>query len=306
MTKLFFTAIAAACLTCGCMSDRGITDEQYRNLDAKLDHINAVMNSRQDSGDSLGATSQALIEKAEKLEKDHQALLARIKQLSDSNDKLSRKLNGLGTTDAGSTENAGTQSHVVYDTQENEAATVDDKAIVGAAEWVVLEDYKIAIKGRIDTGAATTSINALNIEEFERDGKKWVKFDLPDANGNPHKIEAKFVGYETIVQSSMQDASAKSTRPYIIQSSMQGSGGKMTRTYISIKIRIGNICKNAILNLANRSHMTYPILIGREFLKDYAVVDVGRKYVHKKPKADVYIDVLKDVSKTEKDYSKKK
>ena len=86
---------------------------------------------------------------------------------------------------------------------------------------------------------------------------------------------------------------------------MQGSGGKMTRTYISIKIRIGNICKNAILNLANRSHMTYPILIGREFLKDYAVVDVGRKYVHKKPKADVYIDVLKDVSKTEKDYSKK-
>lgn len=292
MTKLFFTAIAAACLTCGCMSDRGITDEQYRNLDAKLDHINAVMNSRQDSGDSLGATSQALIEKAEKLEKDHQALLARIKQLSDSNDKLSRKLNGLGTTAAGSTENDGTQSQekdVVYDTQENEAATVDDKAIVGAAEWVVLEDYKIAINGRIDTGAATTSINALNIEEFERDGKKWVKFDLPDANGNPHKIEAKFEGYDNI-----------------IQSSMQGSSGKMTRTYISIKIRIGNICKNAILNLANRSHMTYPILIGREFLKDYAVVDVGRKYVHKKPKADVYIDVLKDVSKTEKDYSKKK
>ena len=112
---------------------------------------------------------------------------------------------------------------------------------------------------------------------------------MPDSQGNPHKIEAKFVGYETIVQSSMQDASAKSTRPYI-----------------NIKISIGNISKYAILNLTNRSHMTYPVLVGREFLKDYAVVDVGRKYIHKKPKADVYIDINKKYERVDNDYSKVK
>ena len=293
---LVASVITALCLSTGCMSDRGMTAEQYQALNTKIDNLTETVNQNRAVNSNSG-TDSALAEAAEKLHQDHQALLKRIKDLNDTNEKLVAQMNKDntdGSTNAAAKDGKGKTSgeqekDVVYNAKDTVTATADDKVIVGAAEWVVLDDFKIAINGRIDTGAATTSINAVNIEEFERDGKKWVRFDLPDSQGNPHKIEAKFVGYETIVQSSMQDASAKSTRPYI-----------------NIKISIGNISKYAILNLTNRSHMTYPVLVGREFLKDYAVVDVGRKYIYKKPKADVYIDINKKYERVDNDYSKVK
>lgn len=46
--------------------------------------------------------------------------------------------------------------------------------------------------------------------------------------------------------------------------------------------------EKAEFTLKDRSDMTFPVLLGREFLKDIAVVDVAREYIQPKPK-------LKDV-----------
>ena len=60
------------------------------------------------------------------------------------------------------------------------------------------------------------------------------------------------------------------------------------RPVVRLTVRIGDMTEKAEFTLKDRSDMTFPVLLGREFLKDIAVVDVAREYIQPKPK-------LKDV-----------
>jgi hypothetical protein len=50
-----------------------------------------------------------------------------------------------------------------------------DVVVLGAVETVSLSGIEQNFDARVDTGATTSSIDAQNIKEFERNGKKWVK-----------------------------------------------------------------------------------------------------------------------------------
>ena len=121
-----------------------------------------------------------------------------------------------------------------------------------------LDNLKQQYKARIDTGATTSSLNATNIVEFERDGKKWVRFDFSKALNNSHIIEAKVARTILIRQAN----NSKPTR----------------RPIIELPVQLGDIKTLTEFTLADRSHMTFPVLLGRTFLKDIAVVDVARTY----------------------------
>ena len=144
---------------------------------------------------------------------------------------------------------------------------VDDKTILGQSEWVYVSTVKENYKGRIDTGAATSSINAVDIERFERDGKKWVRFNLTHAkDGKAQMIEAKIVRIAKIIQSS---------KP----------GVETERPVVSLHIRIGDVVHHSEFTLTNRLHMEYPVLIGRTFMQDVVLVDVSKEYIFPKYQA---------------------
>ncbi len=155
---------------------------------------------------------------------------------------------------------------VVYIEKPVKQQTVDDKVILGEQEWVWLDAANHNFKARIDTGATTSSINANEIQEFERDGKTWIKFSLVIPNiDHPEKsesvsIEAPLTRWARIRQSSTDEIDR--------------------RPVVSILIRIGSLHEKAQFTLTNRSHMAFPILLGREFFKDIAVVDVSKSYIH--------------------------
>jgi len=66
------------------------------------------------------------------------------------------------------------------------------KMVVGALEEIWLSDLEIALTARIDTGAQTSSLDARNIELFERDGKRWVRFEIVNPRTNePEPVERK-------------------------------------------------------------------------------------------------------------------
>nr|WP_305907261.1 ATP-dependent zinc protease [Methylomarinum sp. Ch1-1]MDP4519997.1 ATP-dependent zinc protease [Methylomarinum sp. Ch1-1] len=68
----------------------------------------------------------------------------------------------------------------------------NERIIAGWLEMVVLSPGQIQLKAKLDSGAKTSSIHAENIERFERDGKTWVRFDLPkgrNKNEVQHSIE---------------------------------------------------------------------------------------------------------------------
>ena len=61
-----------------------------------------------------------------------------------------------------------------------------EKKIIGSEEWCVLPNLQIpAIKARIDSGAKTSSIHALNITPFKKSGEKWVRYEVFPLQSNP-------------------------------------------------------------------------------------------------------------------------
>lgn len=146
----------------------------------------------------------------------------------------------------------------------NKTVKLADKTIFGRLEWIYISTTKSNYKARIDTGAATSSINATKIERFERDGKKWVRFDLNRADGlDPQTVEAKIERFVKILQSNDPDTTT-------------------SRPVIRLNVRIGDIIHKTEFTLTDRSHMLYPVLIGRSFLQDVVLVDVSKKYIHRK------------------------
>ena len=55
------------------------------------------------------------------------------------------------------------------------------------------------------------------------------------------------------------------------------------RPVVALTIKVGDFTDTAEFTLADRSAMTYPILLGREFLRDIALIDVAKSYYQPKP-----------------------
>ncbi len=50
------------------------------------------------------------------------------------------------------------------------------------------------------------------------------------------------------------------------------------RYVVKMRIILGNVSQLVSVNLNDRDAYTYPVLIGRNFLRDYCIVDVGKKF----------------------------
>lgn len=132
----------------------------------------------------------------------------------------------------------------------------NEKMVIGEAENVRILPADIIYDSRIDTGATTTSLHAGNLEIFERDGKKWVKFDLKGKN-KTKTVEMKVKKFKNIKRHGAPDH---------------------RRPVVSIRLVLGNVSQKIDVTLNDRSKFTYPGLIGRNFMKDMMVVDVSQKY----------------------------
>lgn len=148
------------------------------------------------------------------------------------------------------------------------AAYYEGKLVVGSTEWIYLTPPGHHYQARVDSGATTSSLSAQDITRFERNGKRWVSFKLQhDDEAEPLLIEAPLVRNVRIRQASAEEVER---RPVVQLTVNLGSG----------------LQQDAEFTLTDRSQMTYPILLGREFLRDIVLIDVGRKNVQPKFQPD--------------------
>jgi hypothetical protein len=132
-----------------------------------------------------------------------------------------------------------------------------DLPIVGAVEWATIEPGDIRMPARIDTGAATSSVHAQDIELVEKDGKRWVHFSLVDpATEQKVKVEQRLHRKVVIKQSNGEDE-----RRYVVR----------------MWITIGETRSLVDVTLTDRENAEYPLLIGRNLLVDTLIVDVSRQ-----------------------------
>jgi hypothetical protein len=139
-----------------------------------------------------------------------------------------------------------------------QAQLLKEKVLIGRVEWVEMPDLKIKLKARIDTGAKTTSLHAVNVEEVERRGELFVKFQTVDTQGKVIEVERK-------VESTQKVSNT--------------SGFVSKRYVIKEKIKIGTIEREVSINLNDRSKMDYKFLVGRNLLLGRFIVDVARSHV---------------------------
>ncbi|ACJ29092.1 Conserved hypothetical protein [Shewanella piezotolerans WP3] len=139
------------------------------------------------------------------------------------------------------------------------------KFILGAVEDVFVDELKASFNTRIDTGAESSSLDAHNIILFERDGNQWVRFDVftSGAKQPAQTFESKVERFVRI-----KEADDKTDR----------------RPVIHAHLEIGKYKAETDLNLTDRSHLEFPLLLGRKFMQDIAVVDVGQTFIHGKKK----------------------
>jgi hypothetical protein len=133
-----------------------------------------------------------------------------------------------------------------------------DKMVVGEMERVWLEPPGATLIARVDTGAHSSSLHAENLVEFERDGEEWVRFDLI-LDDEISTLERRVVRYVRVYQ----QADPEGTR----------------RPVVTMRLRIGDVHDSFEFTLADRSHLDFQLLLGRNFLTDMALVDVGKQFV---------------------------
>jgi len=141
---------------------------------------------------------------------------------------------------------------------EGRSVSIEGKILVGAKEMVYMDPPGLFLEGRIDTGAALSSVHGTDIKMYSQDDTLWVIFNM-NLDGVDHIINKK-------VQSVVHVLQANS--PY-------GS----ERPVVNFRIRIGPLVADADFTIADRSRMSTPVLVGRNILSDRALVDVSRLFI---------------------------
>ena len=132
-----------------------------------------------------------------------------------------------------------------------------DKKEIGWIEKVRVYPGDIEFKAKMDTGALTSSINAKNINEFEKDGEEWVRFEIVNKNEVSSTVELPLVREATI---------------------KRHFGRKQKRHVVVFGICLGNIYKETEVTLVDRHGFIYAMLIGRRFLKNDFILDPSEQF----------------------------
>lgn len=135
-------------------------------------------------------------------------------------------------------------------------------AQVGWVERLSFDSGKVILKGKLDSGAKTSSINAEKIERFKKDGERWVRFDLvlKNVDGETVRIPTEKPLYRNV-------------------RIKEHEGENDRRPVVILDFCLGKKKRQAQFTLVDRSRFIYPVLLGRRFLANRYVINPGRVHM---------------------------
>lgn len=139
----------------------------------------------------------------------------------------------------------------------------DDKVniqqIYSWKEYVKVYPSGMKFKAKLDSGAKTSSLNATEIEQFERGDEEWIRFTIENDEGEKATLERKLVRTVKI---------------------KEHSGESQRRPVVKMGICLATMYKEVEVNLVDRSDFTTGMLIGRTFMEDDVLIDPASTYTH--------------------------
>lgn len=151
-----------------------------------------------------------------------------------------------------------------------DVSSTHSSTVAGWREWVRLPELGVDwIKAKLDTGARSSAIHAFDIEEFRREGVRWVRFSI-----HPW-------------QRSSEDATTVEL-PVHDQREVRSSNGHVEERYV-VLMEVGVMDQqiHAEITLSRRDEMGFRMLLGRQMLRQGLIVDPGHSYLGGRPKRAV-------------------
>lgn len=138
---------------------------------------------------------------------------------------------------------------------------------IGWREHVGLPDLGIhEMAAKIDTGARTSALHAVEHEVFTRDGAHWVRFGAPTGRpGRFRKVEI----------------------PIVDEREIKNTGGiPERRLVVRTTLLLGRHRWHIDVSLADREKMEFDLILGRTAIRRRGIlVDPGRSFLAGKPVA---------------------
>jgi hypothetical protein len=137
----------------------------------------------------------------------------------------------------------------------------DSRPMIGWREWVSLPHLGVAwIKAKVDTGARSSSIHAVDLELDTSGGVEIVRFRI-------------FPNQRNELDSIVCEAPVKEFRE------IRSSNGLLSRRPVILTtLSMNGQAFPVELTLADRSHMGFRMLLGREAFRRRFCIDPGRSY----------------------------
>jgi hypothetical protein len=152
----------------------------------------------------------------------------------------------------------------------------ENKTVYGYVEKVTLVEKKITLSAKLDTGAKSASLSAIQIQETEENGKTYLAFIVPTKSGN-FQFKAEYAGRVRI-----------KSRAGEVNKDVHTSSIK--RPMVKVRIKLGNKERDILFNLTNRKRFNYPVLLGRDALNAFnGVVDPSGAFLQRK---GIYFEVV--------------
>ena len=82
------------------------------------------------------------------------------------------------------------------------------KQVVGWVEEAIVNPGRVVLQAKLDTGADNTSIDAKNVSGFTRDGRKILRFQVDNRQGQTVDFEKEQVGTEMVPKHTGDDENA--------------------------------------------------------------------------------------------------
>ncbi|WP_293879430.1 ATP-dependent zinc protease [Sphingobacterium sp. UBA1498] len=139
-----------------------------------------------------------------------------------------------------------------------------EKLLVGWKETLDLPELGIyGIEAKVDTGAASSVLHCNSYKVVKEDGQDWIICEL-------------IINFETKETKTLK---LKLYRTKLVKSSF---GQEEKRFYIRTTAELYNQVFNIKISFRNRSQMTYPMLLGKNFLYKRFLVDVSKENLSRK------------------------
>lgn len=117
-----------------------------------------------------------------------------------------------------------------------------------------------AIKAKVDTGARTSSLHAFELEEFERDGRPWVRFEIHPLQDGAQSA----IGVEL---------------PMVDRRAVRNSGGRQElRPVVQTLVELAGQRWPIEITLTRRDAMGFRMLLGRQAIRGRFTVDPGASF----------------------------